>query len=65
VLDGRFRGGYITRHYGNPAKNIHAIQLELAQTTYMDEATPISFDPGRAKTMIDTLRNLVDALLHA
>jgi N-formylglutamate deformylase len=65
ILDGRFRGGHITRHYGCPAQNIHAIQLELAQTTYMDEGNPHPFDPGRAKTLIDTLKNLVDALLHA
>jgi N-formylglutamate amidohydrolase len=39
VLDGRFKGGYITRHYGNPTANIHAIQLELAQRSYMNEAS--------------------------
>ncbi len=65
ILDGRFRGGHITRHYGRPADNIHAIQLELAQTTYMDEANPHAFDPARAKPLIDTLKNLVEALLHA
>lgn len=39
VLNGRFKGGYITRHYGNPRENVHAVQLELAQQTYMDERT--------------------------
>lgn len=39
VLNGRFKGGYITRHYGNPHKNIHAIQLEIAQCIYMNEET--------------------------
>lgn len=37
VVNGRFKGGYITRGYGRPANNIHAIQLELSQRTYMDE----------------------------
>jgi len=37
VFNGRFKGGYITRAYGAPANNIHAIQLELSQHTYMDE----------------------------
>ena len=39
VTNGRFQGGFITRHYGEPAAGIHAIQLELAQRTYMDEDT--------------------------
>ena len=65
VLDGRFRGGYITRHYGKPAGNIHAIQLELAQTTYLDEQNPEIFEPDRAAPLIATLQNLVEALLHA
>ena len=37
ICNGRFKGGYITRAYGQPANNIHAIQLELSQATYMDE----------------------------
>lgn len=39
VLDGRFKGGYITREYGDPGNGIDAIQLELAQRSYMDETT--------------------------
>jgi N-formylglutamate deformylase len=39
VYNGRFKGGYITRTYGDPVNNIHAIQLELSQHTYMDEPT--------------------------
>ena len=38
VVDGRFKGGYITRHYGDPARGIDAVQLEIAQRIYMDEA---------------------------
>ncbi|MGO9816945.1 MAG: N-formylglutamate deformylase [Acidocella sp.] len=41
VLNGRFKGGWITRHYGNPQAGVHAIQMELAMRGYMDEpATP-------------------------
>ncbi|WP_414220304.1 N-formylglutamate amidohydrolase [Cupriavidus necator] len=40
VANGRFKGGYITRHYGNPEGGIHAIQLEMCQSTYMNEAAP-------------------------
>jgi N-formylglutamate deformylase len=43
VLNGRFKGGYITRHYGAPAKGVHAIQLEMTQNTYMHEAYPYEF----------------------
>jgi N-formylglutamate deformylase len=39
VINGRFKGGYITRAYGQPEKNIHAIQLELSQRTYLKEPT--------------------------
>lgn len=37
AVDGRFKGGWITRHYGRPREGVHAVQLELAQCTYMDE----------------------------
>ena len=65
VLDGRFRGGHITRHYGQPAENIHAIQLELAQTTYLDEQTPRSYDEIRAEPLVAVLKNLVKTLRDA
>ncbi len=65
VLDGRFRGGYITRHYGRPDDGIDAIQLELAQQAYMDEDVPGPFDPVRAAPLKAALRELVRELLDA
>jgi N-formylglutamate deformylase len=44
ALNGRFKGGYITRHYGQPENNIHAVQLELSQATYMQERFPYDFE---------------------
>ena len=48
VLNGRFKGGYITRHYGDPAAGIHAVQLELSEATYMEEAPPFRFNESLA-----------------
>lgn len=63
VVNGRFKGGYITRHYGDPARGVEAIQLELAQSTYMDEAST-EYLPGRAQRLQElVLRPLLDAVL--
>lgn len=64
VLNGRFKGGYITRHYGDPANGVQAMQLELAQRAYMDEATQ-AFDPVRADRLRDTLRAMFAAFGRA
>jgi N-formylglutamate deformylase len=48
AVNGRFKGGYITRHYGDPAAGVQAVQLELVQLNYMDEA---SFDYDEAKAV--------------
>ena len=45
VLNGRFKGGHITRHYGQPDRAFHAVQLELAQRTYMNEQPPFDYRP--------------------
>lgn len=63
ALNGRFKGGHITRHYGNPANNIHAVQLELSQITYMDEIYPFRFDEERAQQVRPTLRGFLQAML--
>ncbi|MEE4303716.1 MAG: N-formylglutamate deformylase [Wenzhouxiangella sp.] len=62
VVNGRFKGGFITRHYGRPAEGIHALQLEIAQTCYMDESRPNDFDPQAARPLIDLLDELVGRL---
>lgn len=64
VLNDRFKGGYITRHYGNPDNHVHAIQLEIAQRTYMDEATT-AFDAEKAGRLRATLRQMLDAFMAA
>jgi formiminoglutamase len=68
VLDGRFRGGWTTRHYGRPADGIHAIQMELAMRGYLTEPErpgpenwPAPLDPDPA--ILPTLRRVLDACL--
>ena len=64
VLDGRFKGGYITRHHGNPAERVHAVQLELAWRTYMDEGGSFAFDEAAASKVRPTLRAVVERLVE-
>lgn len=63
VLNGRFKGGYITRAYGKPAGGIHAVQLELSQITYMEEAPPFGFREDRAAGIRPELRRILQAML--
>ena len=63
VLNGRFTGGYITRHYGEPARNIHAVQLEMTQCSYMQEALPFDYLPEVAACVLPHLRRMVYAAL--
>jgi N-formylglutamate amidohydrolase len=62
VVNGRFTGGYVTRHYGHPDHGVHALQLEMAQSAYMDEAAPFRYDPGKAASLVAVLERLVFAL---
>ena len=62
VIDGRFKGGYITRYYGRPQESIHAIQLELSQDTYMNQNYPFDFIDSKAATIRPVLKRIVDAL---
>ncbi len=60
VLNGRFKGGWTTRHYGQPASGIHAVQMELAQSTYLAaETAPWTYDTAKATR----LRPLLSAIL--
>jgi N-formylglutamate deformylase len=71
VVDGRFKGGWITRHYGEPARGVHAIQMELACRGYLREpdgaATPDNWptplDPARAAPLRATLRQVLEACI--
>ncbi|MFJ4345965.1 N-formylglutamate deformylase [Pseudomonas sp. NPDC089401] len=59
VLNGRFKGGHITRHYGDPANHVHAVQLELAQCTYMDETAPFAYREDLALPTRKVLESLL------
>ncbi len=63
IVNGRFKGGYVTRHYGAPAHGVHALQLEIAQACYMDESPPYRWNAVQAKALTSVLERLVDALL--
>jgi formiminoglutamase len=72
ILNGRFKGGYTTRHYGQPAGGIHAVQMELACRGYMPEPVtsptpqnwPAPFTSELAHPLIDTLEHIISACLH-
>jgi N-formylglutamate deformylase len=63
VLNGRFKGGYITRQHGNPAHGIHAVQLEMTQCSYMQESWPFDYLPQRAAGVQPTVRRMLQELL--
>lgn len=62
AVNGRFKGGYITRHYGRPADGIHAMQLEVAQRCYMDESS-LAYDEGKARVLQQTIRRFLEVFL--
>ena len=61
VLNGRFLGGYITRHFGEPSKNRHAIQFELSQATYMNEASKL-WDDEKASQVQPVFRDILSGI---
>ncbi len=63
VMDGRFKGGYITRHYGTPGSGVHAVQLEMAWRAYMDETPPYRWHGAKAAAVSPLMRALVQTLL--
>lgn len=62
VVNGRFKGGWTTRHYGDPANGVEAIQLELAQRAYMDEAPPWTYREDKASAVRTCLAAMLSAL---
>ncbi len=62
VVNGRFKGGHITRHFGRPQQQVHAVQLEMCWRAYMDESRPGVWDEARADAVTPLLRRLVGVL---
>lgn len=62
VSNGRFKGGWTTRHYGRPAEGWHAIQMELAQSTYMEEVAPWPYLHDRADRLRVHLKEILAAI---
>ncbi|CAD7057180.1 N-formylglutamate deformylase [Pseudorhizobium halotolerans] len=63
IVNGRFTGGWTTRHYGKPAEGIHAIQMELAQSTHLAaEAVPFAYDPEKAEKLRPHLKAILERL---
>ncbi|MFX1765228.1 N-formylglutamate deformylase [Paraburkholderia sp. A1RI-2L] len=65
VANGRFKGGYITRHFGAPLDGVHAVQLEMCQSTYMNEHAPFDYAPALADKVEPALREMVSGALDA
>ncbi len=63
AVDGRFKGGYITRRYGQPAEDVQAVQLEMAWRCYMAETPPYEIDEQRAGGVRPLLRELIETML--
>ena len=66
AVNGRFVGGYITRHYGRPQANRHALQMEIGQDAYMDGNGPSAYNLGKAAALKHCLQRILELLLkHA
>ena len=63
AVDGRFKGGHITRHYGQPAMGVHAVQLEKCWSTYMHETSPFEWDATHAARVQPLLQQMVRTML--
>lgn len=64
VLNGRFKGGYITRTYGDPLRNVHAVQLELSEAIYMEEEPPFRFREAMAAKVRPQLKTLLKTFMQ-
>jgi len=63
AVNGRFKGGHITRYYGQPNQGVHAIQLEMCQCLYMDEAPPFAYRPEVAAEVQPLLQDMMQSAL--
>jgi N-formylglutamate deformylase len=64
VVNGRFRGGWTTRHYGRPHDHVHAIQMEIAQSAYLEtEAPPFDFSPTKSALLRPVLAQILHAII--
>ena len=65
VLNGRFKGGWTTRHYGRPEIRVHAVQMELAQRVYLTkEAPPWEIDTQKAARLRPWLKDILDTIVE-
>ncbi len=63
MVNGRFKGGWTTRHYGQPDTGVHAIQMELAQITHLaTEAPPFAYDAGKAEALRRHLKDILTSI---
>src|SRR5688500_1165602 len=62
IVNGRFKGGYITRHYGDRDNGVEAVQLEISQRIYMDEAS-FEYDGSKAERAQALIRRLLEVTL--
>ncbi len=63
AIDGRFKGGHITRFYGRPEQGWHAIQMEMTWSSYLDESRPQHWNPARAEPTRSVLQTLIENIL--
>lgn len=63
VSNGRYKGGYITRHYAAPERGIHTIQMELAQSAYMRETLPWAWESDQAVALQERLKVMLESAL--
>lgn len=64
IINGRFKGGFITRHYGRPAEGVDAVQLELGWSCYLDPAHPQTYDSVRAAPLVSVLERIISAAVE-
>ncbi|WP_421577152.1 N-formylglutamate deformylase [Shinella sp. M31] len=63
ILNGRFKGGWTTRHYGKPETGVHAIQMELAQVSHLaTEVPPFDLDAAKAEKLRVPLKDILQRI---